>query len=369
MSNPHRRRATPWRWFLLPALTLALSAAVITGCGQDDDASTTTTSTAPTSEPTSTEPTSTTQLTSTTASATSTTAPTAPTAPTADETTVEVYFSVGDGSDCGEVGAFNRTVSGGADGVTVEAALTELVAGPTADEEGAGASSFFSPATADALRLVTLHDGLLLVDLQPLQTLIPNASTSCGSAALRAQLDTTVFQFPEVERVRYQIEGSCDTFHHWLQTECHDVGPGGQVIEVSVADRATGSGCSAAGADALPDGRWFGYVDTASPTSISFDLACWFTGQAAIDATTEDGAESPPPNDFHIRNDNPQHRTVAVGPDTTVDWLPTPGDPATAEATSYETWVAERADRSYQPGVWIVVAGGQISAITEQYVP
>ena len=138
-----------------------------------------------------------------------------------------------------------------------------------------------------------------------------------------------------------------------------------------MADRATGSGCTMAGADALPDGRWFGYVDTASPTSISFDLACWFTGQAAIDAAAEDGAESPPPNDFHIRNDNPRQRVVPVGSGATVEWLPAPGDPATATAeyTTYETWVAERAGRAHQPGVWIMVDGGQISGITEQYVP
>ena len=28
------------------------------------------------------------------------------------------------------------------------------------------------------------------------------------------------FQFPQVDRVRYEIEGNCDTFFNWLQGEC-----------------------------------------------------------------------------------------------------------------------------------------------------
>ena len=65
-----------------------------------------------------------------------------------------------------------------------------------------------------------VDDGLLVVDYDDIRSVIPNASTTCGSMALLAQLTTTAFQFDDVERVRYEIEGSCDTFAGWLQREC-----------------------------------------------------------------------------------------------------------------------------------------------------
>ena len=49
-----------------------------------------------------------------------------------------------------------------------------------------GYTSWFSPATAGALRNVTIKDGTAYVDLADLRSTIPNASTSCGSAAFLA---------------------------------------------------------------------------------------------------------------------------------------------------------------------------------------
>lgn len=66
------------------------------------------------------------------------------------------------------------------------------------------------------------------------------------------------------------------------------------------------------GTDTLPDGLWFGYFGTVLDESLEFDLACWFTGQAAIRAATEDGAESPPPNDYYIRNSSDTLRTIVA---------------------------------------------------------
>jgi hypothetical protein len=135
--------------------------------------------------------------------------------------TVDVYYSTGDGSDCAEVSAFPRDATG----VTapIGYSLDQLLAGPTGAEKSQGASSWFSLATADAVRSVNLRNGLLTVDFADIRSVIPGASTSCGSAALLAELNSTVFQFPAVQRVRYQILGSCDTFHEWLQTTCHNI--------------------------------------------------------------------------------------------------------------------------------------------------
>jgi hypothetical protein len=46
---------------------------------------------------------------------------------------------------------------------------------------------------------------------------IPNASSSCGSAILLAQLDATATQFPTVDRAVYSIDGDTRAFYEWLQ--------------------------------------------------------------------------------------------------------------------------------------------------------
>jgi spore germination protein GerM len=99
----------------------------------------------------------------------------------------------------------------------LRASLEALVAGPNETERAATLSSWFSAATAGMLRSVTLSDGHAIVDFADLRAVIPNASTSAGSARLLAQLDATVFQFRSVASVEYRIEGSCETFTEWLQ--------------------------------------------------------------------------------------------------------------------------------------------------------
>jgi hypothetical protein len=162
------------------ALLLALSAS----CGGDDDSATTTTGSSSSGPAT---------------------------------LTVEVHFSTGDGTDCSEVSAFERTVD--ADGAPARAAFDELVGGPTATEEAAGASSFFSSVTAGSVRSVSLDAGVLTVDLDDIRGEISNAGTSCGSAAFTAGLNGTAFQFPTVDRVRYLFEGSCEDFGAFIQTD------------------------------------------------------------------------------------------------------------------------------------------------------
>lgn len=131
---------------------------------------------------------------------------------------VDVFLSTGGGTDCSEVQGFDRDSTGVV--APIRFSLDQLVAGPTATEAAAGAGSHFSAATADSIRSIKLSKGLLTVDFTDIRGVIPNASTSCGSAGLLATLNSTVFQFSNVERVRYQIDGSCDTFANWLQRSC-----------------------------------------------------------------------------------------------------------------------------------------------------
>jgi len=133
---------------------------------------------------------------------------------------------------------------------------------------------------------------------------------------------------------------------------------------------AEGSGCTP-GTDQLDDGIWFGYVDVAGVSDFEFDLACWFSGDAAVRASAEDGEESPPPNDYYVRNENPALRTITTNETTEVSWLPDNGDPSTQTTISYQEWLngRESRDTAFAPGVWVTIRGGQATFIEEQYVP
>lgn len=332
---------------------IALSLALVAACGDDGATNQTTT----TSQPATT-------VDSTTTTAPSTTAPTTATTTTAAGHTIEVYFSV-ESDDCGAVEAYERTGPAGAD--PIELAFDELLSGPDPSEEAAGAGSFFSSETADAVRSVSLEDGTLAVDFTDIRFL-NNASTSCGSLALISSLSSTAFQFEEVERVRFSIWESCSLFWNWLQAECSEVTRDGTIsTPVDVNALASGSGCTP-GPGPLPDGTWFGYVSDPTATEVEFDLACWFSGAAAIEATLEDGEESPPPNDYYIRNASTDTRSVPVSPDVTVRWLP-PEDIVNLTDISYDEWLDVGPERSWQPAVWLAIEDGEVVSIEEQYQP
>ena len=117
----------------------------------------------------------------------------------------------------------------------------------------------------------------------------------------------------------------------------------------------------------LPEGEWYGVVVSASPSGIEFDLACWFTGEAAVTAAAEDGSE-PPPNDYYVRNDNPQIRSLPVSSEIEVVWYPN-GDPASEVAVPFTDWVDGATSRGLFFGVWLDVIDGEVLHIREQWVP
>jgi spore germination protein GerM len=105
--------------------------------------------------------------------------------------------------------------------VELEAALRDVVRGPSEAEREAGAQSWFSEKTANAFKSVTMDAaGHVMVDFEDLRTLIPNASSSAGSQMLLRELNATVFAFPSVKSVEYRINGSCDAFGEWIQVGC-----------------------------------------------------------------------------------------------------------------------------------------------------
>lgn len=125
-----------------------------------------------------------------------------------------MFLGSGDPNDCAAVTPVGRRVEGEP---TLEKAMRELMAGPTADERARGVGGWFGRETADLLISAEVVDGVARVDFGDLRPVIPNASSSCGSALLLAQLDQTARQFDEVSRTLYSIDGDASTFYEWLQ--------------------------------------------------------------------------------------------------------------------------------------------------------
>jgi hypothetical protein len=131
---------------------------------------------------------------------------------------------------------------------------------------------------------------------------------------------------------------------------------------------AHGSGC-APGAGPLPDGIWFGFPNAWTTSSIDFDLACFYSGDAAIAEATARGEESPPPNDYIITNDNPTLRTVPVATgaighrlDGTIVTQPVPFADFISDPGEFQ-------DCFRFCLMWLYVNGGEITEIVSQYVP
>lgn len=142
----------------------------------------------------------------------------------AEPQTFNVYYSnsslAADPNSCDEVFGVERLFIEGIDSdeARLNAAVEELLKGPTFFEESdENYYSFFSKDTEDYLLSAEIKDLTAYVDFKDFRQLIPNASSSCGSAQLLAELDHTVLQFEDVERAVYSFNGSKSDFYEWLQ--------------------------------------------------------------------------------------------------------------------------------------------------------
>jgi hypothetical protein len=126
---------------------------------------------------------------------------------------VEVFFTNASlGDPCGEAFPVTRTIDRDD---PVRGLLGALLAGPTEAERTDGYGSWFDAATADALLDVEVIDGTAHVVFTDLRQLIPDASTSCGSAGLLAQLDTTLLALDDITATRYALADQT-AFYAWL---------------------------------------------------------------------------------------------------------------------------------------------------------
>jgi hypothetical protein len=133
---------------------------------------------------------------------------------------------------------------------------------------------------------------------------------------------------------------------------------------------ANGSGCTAPIEAQLPDGVWFGYVllpgHEASGNGVaSFDLACFYEGEAAQAEADHDG-EFLFGNWFYVRNRNSHLYSLTIPRQSDTYWLDSEGD---YHHETYRYWpVGESVYGFCQEGcaVWIWVEGGQVTELWEQ---
>jgi hypothetical protein len=129
--------------------------------------------------------------------------------------TVKVYFHKGPDADPTKLFEVSRTVPSGP--MVATAALKQLLGGPTTAERAAGYWSVFSRRTAGTLRGVRIGNGVGHADFRDFSGIIPNASSSTGSAVLMSELDATLKQFRTVKTTVYSFDGKVAPFYEWLQ--------------------------------------------------------------------------------------------------------------------------------------------------------
>ena len=124
----------------------------------------------------------------------------------------------------------------------------------------------------------------------------------------------------------------------------------------------------------LADGRHPVYLKTVDPDrrTITFDLIQFFTGEAATKAAAEDGKESPPPNDYYIRNVNSRLRTLPVRSDAPITVNVLAAQSTGSSTKDVSVTLDELAGYFPNSGTapfWITVAQGQVTKIAQQFLP
>jgi hypothetical protein len=118
----------------------------------------------------------------------------------------------------------------------------------------------------------------------------------------------------------------------------------------------------------LADGRHPVSLTAIDPNSrtITFDLVQWYFGEDAAREAAKDHQESPPPNDYYVRNVNPKLRTLptAAGATITVNNLLHTQQPTPVTLAKLATLTQDRS-----PLFWITVRHDQVLKINEQWVP
>ena len=133
---------------------------------------------------------------------------------------------------------------------------------------------------------------------------------------------------------------------------------------------ASGSGCVPGSSTVIPDGIWFGYILATNGTTVTFDMACFYSGDIAYTEGAYDGAEVN--NDYYIRNQNPLTFSVSIDAGATMYWLDSSSGNFENTPMPLADWPGPDEDWPCPGefcGVWLYINDGAITEAVEQYLP
>lgn len=121
--------------------------------------------------------------------------------------------------DCRKVHAVERKVS--KTQAVAKTALEEFFKGVTSEESAKGYVSFTPDETKNILKSIKIKNSVAYINFNKVvYEQLGNATTSCGGGFF-SSIEQTLFQFPNIKKVFYAIEGSPRDFYEWVQVgEC-----------------------------------------------------------------------------------------------------------------------------------------------------
>ena len=159
-----------------------------------------------------------------------------------------------------------------------------------------------------------------------------------------------------------------------LSTNSHRAAaPAAPVAAVPPANPPTKAPTGAGGATTsepavLADGRHPVLLKAIDPGRgmVTFDLVQFFRDEEATREAAKDHQESPPPNDYYMRNVNPRLRTLPVGAGASITANQLAGSNQSIPVTLAKLSSLTRAGSGV---FWITVRDGQIVQVAEQWLP
>jgi hypothetical protein len=132
--------------------------------------------------------------------------------------------------------------------------------------------------------------------------------------------------------------------------------------------------------DELPDGKYFVQLNDLQdggngPLLIRYDLAYFYTDEAANQVAASRGDETPVPNGVYIVNDNPRLRFAPLADHFTVRYIPEGSGSETVPSPQdrFLAWLGETEQTDFPPKDitywWITIEGGEVTKIEQQYLP
>ena len=136
------------------------------------------------------------------------------------------------------------------------------------------------------------------------------------------------------------------------------------------SEGASGSGCPAGGGPPA-DGVWYGYVTASTDSSVTFEFACLYFGDAAWEEAAKDGTEAP--NDVYIRTTD-RIAEVPVMEGATAYTIVSPVNAELrVDSVPFSDWPQDPIGYKPCPGefcsVWLYVNNGNVTEVLEQYLP